>query len=200
MTRPRLKSLGWKWPGSRLKSVAPIKDPWPSSEDHVERIETPIDRMLSGIEAAACRVYARHGLPDRPGHYARSPRSKTWRFLSETLTAEERWAMIMAQKDGSKWTFGTLQDLGDKADSPPDLRQAAQVLRSCHQLRARLGEGVSNLGEDLETAIALGRVWGQIDVAPTQAVQRSEPLKLTMPDKTRAPKKPAAKPSARRKS
>ncbi|CAN5226404.1 hypothetical protein BH09PSE1_BH09PSE1_15980 [soil metagenome] len=196
---------GWKWPGWKSRrrqdraEIALIEDPW-AAAPRTEREETSVSLMLSDIEAAACAVYARHGLPDRPGHYARSPKSRAWRFLSETLTAEERFALVLAQKDGSKWRFGSLENLGDQADSPPDLRRAAEVLRSCHRLRARLAEtGSPSLGEDLEAAIGLGAAWRQLDAGHAPTLPRMEPLKLTMPSKP-APKiktarrKPAAKP------
>ncbi|CAN5227634.1 hypothetical protein BH10PSE2_BH10PSE2_17040 [soil metagenome] len=194
MTLPAWKWHGWKWPGLRRGSeLDRVEDPW-VVPPRVERVETPVVQLLSEIETAACAVYAHHGLPDRPGHYARSPRSRTWRFLSDDLTAEERFSVVLAQKDGSKWRFGSLPDLGDQEDSPPDLRRAAQVLRSCQRLRARLAEtGLPSLGEDLETAIGLGAAWRQLDVRPALIIQRNDPLKLTIPSK------PSARKAARSK-
>lgn len=133
--------------------------------------------MLAGIEAAACEVYARHDLPSLPGHYARSPKAKGWRFLSETLTAEERWALVLAQKDGSLWRFGSLEDMGDHPDSPLEVRHAAEAMRACHSLRARLNEDdKSDLEEILETAIRLGAAWRQMEIAtlPRQTTNGSD--------------------------
>jgi hypothetical protein len=190
---------GWKWPGwarrgsSPPREIAVIDDPWPTGPLDIERAETPIGLLLSEIEAAACEVYARHDLPSLPGHYARSPKANAWRFLSETLTAEERWGLVLAQKDGSKWRFGSLEDLGDHPDNPPEVRRAAEALRACHQLRARLREGGgSDQGETLETAIRLGVIWRQMDVAGLPA-PRNEPLRLTLPAKTRAKAAPRKK-------
>lgn len=150
--------------------------------------------LLSQVEASACAVYAHHGLPDRRGHYARSPKSETWRFLSDELTAEERWSLVTAQRPGSGWRFGTLEDLGNQPDNPPDVRRAAKMLRNCRKLRARLAEGGSpSLGEELEAAIRLGSEWRQLDAASHAHTPHSEPLRLSIPKKTRAPRKSAAK-------
>jgi len=144
--------------------------------------DTSLDRMLGEIEATACTVYARHGLPDRLGSYARSPKTGTWRFLSESMTAEERWALVLAQKDSSAWRFGLLHDVGDDGANPLELRGAAQVLRLCHQMRSDLGSlGRLGLSETLEAAINLGAAWRDLRGDSPLHSRRTEPLKLTLP-------------------
>ena len=194
-------------------------DPWAEVPAALERVEPPVSLLLSEIEAGACAIYARHGLPDRPGHYARSQQTKVWRFLSETLTAEERWTLVTAQRPGSAWRFGTLDDLGDQADSPPEVRRAARMLSQCRRLRARLREGGGlSLAEDLEAAIRLGMEWRQVEAAPLAAIAvvsdaagapeidlvspalsgqdsdlalpHKEPLRFSVPKKARSPRKP----------
>lgn len=187
--------VGWKWPGTSA-SASPLQSPTTSIalvgpgievSERPRPVETATTSMLSEMEAAACAVFADHGLPDRPGEYALSPRSTTWRYLSESLTAEERWALVLAQKEGSGWRFGTLAVLGDQPDSPAAVRRAAQVLKSCAQLRASLAQGGSaDLDETLQAAIGLGAVWRQLDAGPELLAARHEPLKLTMPTKPRA--------------
>lgn len=124
-----------------------------------------LSALLSEIEAAACAVYGRHGLPVQPGHYARSNRTGEWRYLSENLTAEERWALVLAQKPGSGWRFGSLPDIGDRADASEEVREASLILRSCHQLRTSAAAGAAS-ASDLETAVRLGAAWGRAEVAP----------------------------------
>lgn len=200
--------MAWRWPPGllgwtlpKLPSLGrargpepPIIDPWDLAPAAPERVENPISVLLSQVEAAACTVYARHGLPDQPGHYARSRTSKAWRFLSEDLTAEERWALVTAQRSGSGWRFGTLEDLGDQEDSPQDVRRAARTLRSCRKLRIRLAEGGSpSLGDELEAAIRLGSEWRRLETPVASVAPSNEPLRLTMPKKTRSPRKPRAR-------
>lgn len=190
--------MAWRWP-FRLRfriqrePLGSITDPWASAPSASERQDSPISVLLSQIEAAACAVYARNDLPDRRGHYARSSTTGAWRFVSEALSAEERWALFNAQRPGSGWRFGTLEDLGDKPDNPAEVRQAAQALRNCHALRTRLAEGGSpSLGDELEAAIRLGSAWRQLaETRPAPA--REEPLRLSVPKPQRAPRKPRAK-------
>lgn len=193
---------GWKWPtralqGRRLRTETRPVDPWSAAPSAPERVETPVALLLSEIEASASAVYARHGLPEKRGHYARSPRAATWRFLSEDLTAEERWSLVTAQRPGSGWRFGSLEDLGDQPDSPPEVRRAARMLRACRSLRIRLAEGGSpSLGEELEAAIHLGSEWRQLDAAALPLMPGSEPLKLTLPSRPRPKRKSRARPKA----
>jgi hypothetical protein len=198
------EATGWRWPripgwrqSHRPADAQEPADPWPSATDAIERVETPINLLLSEIEAVACAVYARHGLPNQPGEYARSPKTRQWRFLSDDLNVEERWALVLAQRQGSGWRFGSLADLGDDEDSPPDLRQAAQILRSCRQLRAGLAaRGQSDPGEDMQLAIELGAAWSRLKTLPTAKSKTARrPAGLTKPEKPPAKRrKPVAKP------
>lgn len=202
--------MAWRWPlksgwslprlfprGRRRSAETPIVDPWASAPEASERIESPISQLLSEVEAAACAVYARHGLPDQPGHYAHARSSEAWRFLSHELTAEERWALVTAQRPGSGWRFGTLEDLGDQDDSPPEVRRAARMLRNCRKLRMRLAEGGSpSLGDELEAAIRLGSEWRGLDASNRPVAPNADPLRLMLPKKTRSPRKPRAKPTS----
>jgi len=210
----------WRWPrqlgrfrrptsGGR-RDVTELADPFASAQaaserESAEQVETPFLRLLSEIEGSACAVFARHGLPDRPGHYAYSPTADSWRFLAEDLTAEERWSLVNAQRAGSGWRFGTLEDLGDQPGNPAEVRHAAEMLRACRLLRVRLDQGGgAALAEALEAALGLGVRWravseprGETPVppAPVTPPPHSEPLRLSVPAKPRASRrKPRANP------
>ena len=174
------------------QAASAVPDVWASVPSEIERAETPISQMLSRIEADACAVYVRHGLPDRPGQYARSPRTE-WRFLADHLTVEERWALVDAQRPGSGWRFGSLADLGAADDNPPEVRRASEVLRACAQLRARLTEGGGGLSEDLETAVRLGAAWETLAAPPALVAVPREPLRLTAPATLRPKRESRAK-------
>jgi hypothetical protein len=173
----------------RDSEAAVALDPWSAVPADVPREATPISALLAEIEAGALATYAAHGLPDQKGHYARSAKSPQWRFVSETLTAEERWALVTAQKPGSTWRFGALEDLGDQADSPPDLQRAGRILRACRQLRTRLAEGGLGLGEDLEAALRLGVEWQALQAEPPP---ESRPESRPEPQLQQPPALPAA--------
>ncbi|WGM45604.1 hypothetical protein KOAAANKH_00467 [Brevundimonas sp. NIBR10] len=185
--------IPWAWPGSRRRraEASPI-DPWEAAPRR-ERVpdDTPAARLLSEIEAGALAVYAAHDLPTRPGQYARSPRATGWRYLADDLTAEERWALVLAQKDGSGWRFGSLEDIGDQPDSPPDLKEASLMLRDCHTLRTRLAERSGpDFANDVETAIDLGMAWRQLQLSPPRSVE----VRIAPPAKPKKPRKSRAKP------
>lgn len=171
----------WTWlRGRRDDAVVPPSDTVGADEPRPD--VSGLTALLSDIEVAACVVYGRHGLPVQPGHYARSARSGEWRYLSEDLTAEERWEVILAQKPGSGWRFGSLPDLAAQADGPPDVQLASRALRSCHALRVALQSGAVS-AVDLETAIRLGETWRELG-APA-------PAPAPHPVPTSAPKKAA---------
>lgn len=200
--------MGWRWPDflsrvwSRPASTdhrdGPIADPWPVADEAADRIEAPVALKLSEIEAAACAVYVRHGLPNQPGQYALSPKSGQWRFLSADMTVEERWALVLAQREGAGWRFGSLEDLGDGGDSPADLKRAAQALRACRQIRDRLaGRSEASVADDLALAIDLGAAWIELrsesTTIPRIATASVKPLAAPKP---RAKRKPSARPKA----
>jgi hypothetical protein len=105
--------------------------------------------LLDEIEATALAIYAAFDLPIVPGHYARSPRSKRWKFITDDLTPEERWALALANPG---WRFSTMESLGDH--DAPELQRAAQLLADCRRLR-----DCSTDREELEAAIRLGAEW-----------------------------------------
>ena len=100
---------------------------------------------------------------------------------------------MLAQKDGSGWRFGSLEDIGDQPDSPPALREASVMLRDCHTLRTRLAErSGAEFAEDIETAIDLGMAWRQLQLTPAPLQKRiAAPAKPRKPRKSRAKPKPA---------
>jgi hypothetical protein len=214
----------WRWPRQlgrlrppgRFDESDAAEDPFDAalagvSVRNADLGETPLSPLLSEIEASASAVFARHGLPDRLGHYAHSPKVEGWRFLSETLTAEERWSLVNAQREGSGWRFGTLEDLLDQPDRPAPVRQAADLLRLCRRLRGAVASSTSAApAEDLEAAIRLGAAWRDLKDAtseagdppaalanplPRAAADPAAPLKFTAPAKPRAKRrKPRSKP------
>ena len=168
------------------------QDPQPSdnlarAEAAVSQTSTPIrDRPLllqfAEIEAAAIEVYAEHGLPVRPGHYARSSKQAKWRFLAEHLTAEERWEFALVQRRGAKWRFGALEDLGSGPDCPERVQVAARSLATLRHLRGRLGTVAGTLDEDLHAAMQLGADWRRLTDTPARS--RAEGLRFSAPGKS----------------
>ena len=147
-----MTSIRWRWPGARRP--VPTAPPEASPPPEVDPSEISLLALLAEMEAAARAVYARHGLPVEPGQYARSAKTGDWRYLADALTAEERWALVLAQKPGSGWRFGALPDRGAQDSSPAEVQRAARILRSCDHIRVRVRRGAS--AADLEMAIRLG--------------------------------------------
>lgn len=108
---------------------------------------------LAAIEARALKVYARHGLPTRPGHYRRGPRAAKWSWLAEDLDPADRWALVLEKQAGSGWRFGTLETLG-AGDPRLAVAAAARDLTDCRLVR----EGLEGLAgpEAIEAALRLG--------------------------------------------
>lgn len=108
---------------------------------------------LAAIEAEALAVYARHGLPTRPGHYRRGPRARRWTWLGETLAPEARWTLALAHPPGRGWRFGALEAVG-AGDARPEVAEAAQRLADCRRVR----EGLSGEAgvETVQAALRLG--------------------------------------------
>ncbi|MGX1692677.1 hypothetical protein [Brevundimonas naejangsanensis] len=110
---------------------------------------------IDAIEAAALEIYVRHDLPGEIGHYQRADRQTPWEKLEETLTPEQRWAMVQAAPESEGRRFASSADLG--VDSPvPEVRRAAAVLAACRGLRQRLAEAAGFTAQDLADAIQLG--------------------------------------------
>ncbi|MBU2116275.1 MAG: hypothetical protein KJ954_01625 [Alphaproteobacteria bacterium] len=112
-----------------------------------------LDR-LTAIEAGALGVYAKHGLPTRPGHYRKGPRAKTWSLLAVDLPPEDRWAAVLARPPEKGWRHAALADLGT-LDGRVGPRRASETLRTVARLRVRLTAGEALPPEDLLDALDL---------------------------------------------
>lgn len=112
-----------------------------------------LDR-LTAIEAGALGVYAKHGLPTRPGHYRKGPRARTWSLLAVDLSPEDRWAEILARPPEKGWRHAALADLGG-IDGRPGARRASETLKTVARLRARLTSGEALTPDDLLDALDL---------------------------------------------
>lgn len=162
-----------------------VDDPWPT--EAVPSAAHPVVALLTEIEQTAQTIYRAHDLPVRPGQYARSPRSRRWKFIADSLAPDERWALVLANTHRGAWRYGALHDLGAVAGSPPDLRAAADLLAGCHLLRKRLRErGSLLLEDDLEAAIRLGALWAEVRQASVW--KSASPLRLQAPRKPRPPR------------
>jgi len=148
------------------------------------------ESLLREVEQEALQIYLRHGLPTQPGQYAKSPKSQAWRFIDAMLSAEERWALLLANPG---WRFSGLEDLGAHHGGPPEVAAAARLLARCRDLRAKVRSGGALLSvDDLEAAIRLGVEWRSLtDWLRSEPPSRSQ-LKLVAPKKVRARKKKTA--------
>ena len=118
---------------------------------------------VAAIEAAACEVYGRHGLPAQPGQYRRRGDDGVWERLSDRLSPAEKWALIQTAPPEEGWRFASLDGLGARS-SVPEVRRAAAVLAACAGLRQRLTEAEPISPQDLADAIRLGAAWRHLDV------------------------------------
>lgn len=142
-----------------------------------------LERLIAHIEACALAVYSANDLPIRPGHYAKSRQGQGWRFLAETLTAEERWALIEANADDPTYLFGTLEDLGAKGCDPASpVGQASYVLKECRAARMACRAGSQQTSaQSLESAIRLGRKWAELEGTLTGTEESAKPVKPSAP-------------------
>ena len=163
-------------------------DPFVRPAEIPSEAPSPLDQALDEIEAGALEVYARAGLPTRPGHYRRAPNQTVWDFVAANLTPQVRFALALEHPPETGWRFARLQDLGARSDRP-DLRAASRLLNEIADLRlARRGV----LTEDhLLVAMELGGAWRALRDA--KAAPASAPPPAPKPRKT--PRKPSAKPS-----
>lgn len=151
--------------------------------------------LLEDIRTAALAVYTKHGLPSRAGHYVRSSPKAQWRFLGETLTSEERWALVLAQgqKGGSR--FASIEELGSISGGDPELVWASEILSQCAHLRSRIMSSASpDLAKDIDMAIGLGVRWRRHDSG--QMPRTHPPLQLSAP-KRPPPRTPKGSGSAK---
>lgn len=134
-----------------------------------------LDRRLAEIEALALDIYRAKGLPTDAGHYARGPRTGAWKFVSDTLTPEERFALVQANPPERGWRFGRLADLGRLSDDQ-DLQAAGAVLDGAARVRALRGSAAP--AQALLDVIDLGAAWAALKLAnavPPKAPARCKP-------------------------
>lgn len=144
-----------------------VETPYAPWRPHVEVAGAPggetasLHALIDEIEHSALDIYAAHGLPTRPGEYARRPRARKWNFIGEGLTAEERWRLALENGSTTGWKFRALEDLGGETRDPAgELAKASEMLTVCRILRTRVGAtGPSGLAGELERAIRLGANW-----------------------------------------
>lgn len=155
----------------RSRFTDPPAGPASGSED-ANASTADLLSLLQAIEAAAGRVYGRHGLPQQPGHYRRPADSDAWERLEDALTPAEKWALVSAP-DSVHWRYSTYEALGSAADAP-DVRHASALLAACQGLRQRLSERSAISVQDLADSIRLGEAWrrlveeaGPIAASPT---------------------------------
>ena len=167
-------------------AASEIEDPWagPSTPAPPDAVS----RLLTDIEATALAIYQAHDAPTRPGEYVRSPKTRRWRFLADRLSAEERWALVLANPPEDGWRYGALEDIGADPAEAPELRAAAALLRGCRRLRASLrNRDLTSQADDIEAALRLGADWRTLKQALGR--RESEPMKLTAPRKPRPPRR-----------
>jgi hypothetical protein len=166
-----------RWRGLRRKPAASSvsDDVFAGSRPAAEH--DALDPLLDEIETVALSVYEAHGLPTDRGHYARSPRTKIWKFIAEDLTPEERFALVQANPPERGWRFGQLGDLG-RLSQNPDLKAAAELLDGAARLRVLRRRPVTP--DDLAEVVRLGAAWSA--VREVQVI-RASPLSLTAPER-----------------
>lgn len=140
---------------------------------------TDLQPLLQAIEAAAGRVYGRHGLPQRPGHYRRPADGGAWEPLGDALTPAEKWALVDAASDQGHWRYCAYEALGAHSDIPA-VRQAAAILAACQGLRQRLADHAVISPQDLADSIRLGEAWRRL--AEDASHGESGPLHFLPPD------------------
>lgn len=116
---------------------------------------------LAVMEAAARQVYARHGLPDQPGHYRRTGEGAAWEKIADRLTPAEKWAIMETAPAQAGWRFSSLERIGAQSDVA-EVRRAAALLDACRGLRQRLTEDAPISPQDLVDAIRLGAAWRRL--------------------------------------
>ncbi|WP_427790683.1 hypothetical protein [Brevundimonas diminuta] len=130
---------------------------------------------LAAMEAAARQVYARHGLPDQPGHYRRTGEDAMWEKIADRLSPAEKWALMEAAPTQSGWRFSSLEGIGAHSDIV-EVRRAAALLDACRGLRQRLSGDAPISPQDLIDAIRLGAAWRRLS-----GHESDEPMALLLP-------------------
>lgn len=129
---------------------------------------------ITAIEAAACDVYGRHGLPAQPGQYRRQGETGAWEKLADQLTPAEKWSMIQAAPPEEGWRFASLDGIGARS-TIPEIRHASAVLAACRGLRQRLTDAEPITPQDLADAIRLGAAWRRLDAESAASPLLFEP-------------------------
>ena len=158
MWRDLLRRLGPHRDRRDLSIGPPGKEVWN------EAVRSPARsfELLLRIEQAALEVYASHGLPTSQGHYRRGRRARSWTFLGDHLTPEDRWALLIEHPPEQGWRYGLLADIGKTGG--PDVRAASALLSECAGLRNGLSAPVGdNLADLLDSAIRLGAGWHALE-------------------------------------
>ncbi|MEN5147148.1 hypothetical protein [Brevundimonas diminuta] len=123
-----------------------------------------VDDLLAEIgvmETAARQIYARHGLPDQPGHYRRAGEDAPWEKIADRLTPSEKWTIMEAAPEQAGWRFSSLEGIGSRSDVA-EVRRAAALLEACRGLRQRLIGDAPITPQDLVDAIRLGAAWRRL--------------------------------------
>lgn len=139
--------------------------------------------LLQTIEAAAGQVYARHGLPQHPGHYRRPAEGGAWEPLGDALTPAEKWALVEAASDHGSWRYCAHEALGAHSDSPA-VRQASAILAACQGLRQRLADHAVITPQDLADSLRLGEAWRRLSDDLGHGAPTTAPLHFLPPTRT----------------
>lgn len=164
-----------KGPGPDRDASIALMDDWTTADPG--RPPDPLELRLREIERDALSTYEAHGLPTRPGHYARAPGDREWQFVAEILEPDERWALVHEYPPSEGWRFATLQALGDyEPEGSPNIL-AARLLQACATLRndpqARLGATIPLLDQSIQ----LGSDWQAIRDALAATAQSVKVVK-----------------------
>jgi hypothetical protein len=183
---------GWRGLfGRRRRETAdgPAADPFAGAERLTPEPDA-LSLRLDRIEATALAVYAEHGLPTRRGHYRKGPRAARWSWVAERLSAEERFALVLARPPEKGWRHGALEDIGAHETRKPRLVEAARLLAGVAALRRRLREGA--VAEDVAAALTLGEGWQALKDA--QTLRAASRLSLRPPASTGRGRTPKSRP------
>lgn len=165
-------------------------DPFASRDPPAEAPADALAPLLAQIEAEALAVYRDHGLPVRPGHYRRGPRSGRWTHLGDRLDAEARWALALDKPPERGWRYARLDELG-RIDGRAGPAEAARLLAGCAALKNR-DDPDRTPAERLALAVRLGADWTVLRQGRARAT--SSRLTLTAPTRASparaAPRKP----------
>lgn len=173
---------GWRGLFGRRRhgtADAPLTDPFVDAERMTPEPDA-LSLRLDRIETLALAVYAEYGLPTRRGHYRKGPRAAHWRWVAERLSAEERFALVLARPPEKGWRHGALEDIGAHETRKPRLVEAARLLAGVAALRRRLREGA--MAEDIAAALTLGDDWRALHDA--QTLRAASRLSLRPPAST----------------